>query len=185
MIAMPELVTHRYDPVRGAYRNLCALPDCEAEFILDQLRRTTRPRLKPGYLGRRRDTELWLSGEASIALRQSLETPPIYFFLGDFSYFPDLSRPAALVLPLTTLPQDAMTFTLGDSMSVAESRTRRLYQLQEILALFADGDAISRFGFSDHSGFQARFIEMQLWENWVTFPRANHGKVSRRCFSVF
>jgi hypothetical protein len=165
---MPEVVTHRYDPVRGACRNLCALPDGEAEFILDQLRRTTRPRLKAGYLARRRATETWLSQEASIALRRSLETPPIYFFLGDFSYFADLSRPAALVLPLTTLPQEAMTFTLGDSMSVAESRTPRLYKLQDVLALFADGAAVSNFGFSDKSGFQTRFIEMQLWERSLT-----------------
>lgn len=181
---MPEVVTHRYDPARGACRNLCALPDCEAELILDQLRCTTRPRLKAGYLARRRATESWLSGEARKVLQRRL-APPMYFFLGDFSYFPDLSRPAALVLPLSTLPQDAITFTLGDSMSVAETQTPRLYKLQEIHGLFADGEAISSFGFSDKFGFQARFIEMQLWGTPLHLRTNEPDDVSQLRFSVF
>jgi hypothetical protein len=146
---MPEVVTHRYDPAIGPCRNICALADREAEQVLDRLRRL-RPTLKPDYLVRRRATEQWLSQAASRPMER-----PSYFFLGDFSHGEDPSRPAALVIPLSNLPQHAMTFTLGDSMSVVE---RRVYKLGEIGAHLRDG-----FGFSDQCGFQRRFIEMKLW----------------------
>jgi hypothetical protein len=174
LIAIPEVVTHRYNPARGACRNLCSLPDFEASRILDDLRRTSRPTLKPNYLARRRVVEKWLAEQANRVLRRTCERRPVYFFLGDFSYYPDLSRPASLVVPLASLPQDAITFTLGDSMSVAEGPTPRLYHFQEMIELFADGEAVAGFGFSDRCGFQTRFIEVQLWESFPISAEPSH-----------
>jgi hypothetical protein len=165
---MPDIVTHRYDPALGACRNVCSLPEFEALQMIDRLRRQCRPTLKPNYFYRRLSTEQWLLDAVSKALGRRFEQRPAYFFLGDFSYGRDPSRPAALVLPLSTLPTGAISFTLGDSMTVAEQAERRLYKLDEIVALFGADDAIARFGFSDQSGFQADFIEVQVWDrSWL------------------
>ena len=161
---MPEVVTHRYDPKVGACCNVCSLPDCEALQVLDRLRRQWRPTLKPDYLDRRRITEAWLSDAASQALGRRFEQRPAYFFLGDFSHGKDPSRPAALMVPVSTLPAEATSFTLGDSMTNAERAERRVYRLDEILALFAGGESMARFGFSDELGFQSEFIEVQVWD---------------------
>jgi hypothetical protein len=165
--ALPEVVTHRYDPAGGMGLNLCSLADDEAEAILDRLRREPRPTLKPGYLARRRKTEEWLKDAASAALGRRCHEPPVYFFLGDFSYCADRSRPASLVIPLAAVPPDCMTFTLGDSMTVSSEPSCRVCRLEEMVALFADGGTISGFGLTDKTGFQKRFIEMQLWDSSV------------------
>jgi hypothetical protein len=164
MIPMPTVVTHRYDPARGAFRNLCSLPDRLAEEVLLRLGHESRPNLKPHYLSRRRATERWLSAAAQVLLERIITQPPVYFFLGDFSFFPDPSRPASLVIPLAALPADAITFTLGDSMRAAQEPDRRLYSLPAISQLFSEGGAaLSGFGFTDADGPQARFIELQAW----------------------
>jgi hypothetical protein len=161
---MPEVVTHRYHPDIGIYWNLCALPDDEALQVIDRLRREYRRTLKPNYLARRRTTEGWLADAASEILGRHLQTCPAYFFLGDFSHFTDdQSRPAALVIPLATLPRNSLTFTLGDSMTVAKQPTRRAYTYDDMVALFARNDIIAGFGLSDQCGLQGRFIELQLW----------------------
>ena len=164
MAEMPEVVTHRYDPARGACLNVCSLSDLEASHVLERLRRESRPTLKADYLARRHATEAWLAEAASEALGRIIGRRPVYFFLGDFSYLVDPSRPAALVVPLANLQGDAITFTLGDSMSVAEESGRRVYTLQEIVRLFEEDKRMAGFGFSDREGFQARFIEVQVWE---------------------
>jgi hypothetical protein len=163
MTTMPEVVTHRYDPIRGACRNVCSLPDPEASQVLDGLRRAARPTLKLDYLARRRTTENWLVEAASEALRRPIETLPVYFFLGNFSDFADRSRPAALVVPLSSLPSDAITFTLGDSMSVAREHVPRVYRLEDMIDFFSDGEAVAGFSFRDKAGFQTRFVEVQAW----------------------
>ena len=172
MPTMPQVVTHRYDPEVGPCPNLCALPDSEASWVLDRLRGGLRPTLKPDYLTRRLETEKWLAEAARLALGITLAPRPSYFFLGDFSHGADRSRPAALVLPLSKLSPDAITFTLGDSMTVAEQPHRRVYRLDEVACLFRAGDALSGFGFSDEDGFQARFIELQWWRG---FPHLAQG----------
>ena len=164
MAAIPEVVTHRYDPARGICRNVCSLADVEAALLLDRLRRESRPTLKPDYLARRRATERWLHESAAPMLGRSIEPWPAYFFLGDFSYFADPSRPASLVVPLASLRADAITFTLGDSMRVAQQANPRMYRLDEMLALFEEEDAIAEFGFSDQAGVQTHFIEVQVWD---------------------
>ena len=161
---MPEVVTHRYDPARGACFNMCSLADSEALGVLERLRRESRPGLKADYLERRRVTEEWLASAAREVLGRAFGAPPVYFFLGDFSFLADPSRPASLVIPLSSLAADTMTFTLGDSMSVAAEPKRRVYTLQEVVALFAEGEALAGFGFCDRGGFQKRFVEVQVWE---------------------
>jgi hypothetical protein len=164
VVEMPEVVTHRYDPARGAGLNVCALGDLEAAGVVERLRRETRPGLKADYLERRRVTEEWLASAAREVLGRVIGVPPVYFFLGDFSFLAEPSRPASPVLPLSSLPADAMTFTLGDSMSVAAEPGRRVYTLQEVVGLFAEGEALAGFGFCDRGGFQKRFVEVQVWE---------------------
>ena len=168
---MPDVVTHLYDPAIGVCPNICSLNDFEALRVLDQLRRKFRPTLKPDYLARRRSTEQWLSEAARKALGRSFDKGPGYFFLGDFSHTADRSRPAALIVRLSTLPSNAITFTLGDSMSVVEQAEPRAYSLGEIVELFAVGEAIVGFGLSDRGGFQGRFIEVQVWEHSSVLAR--------------
>jgi hypothetical protein len=156
-------VTHCYDPAVGVCPNICSLPDIEALQVLDRLRRTLRPNLKPDYLARRRRTEQWLSQAASELLGRPFDEHPGYFFLGDFSHTIDRSRPIALTIPLSALPRNAITFTLGDSMSVAEQAHRTVWTFDGVVTLFAR-DAVAGFGFSDQHGFQDRFIEVQLWD---------------------
>ena len=167
MTEMPEVVTHRYDPSRGACLNLCSLSDSEASQEIDRLRRESRPTLKANYLERRFVAEAWLTEAANKALGRAIGQRPVYFFLGDFSHMVDPSRPAALVIPLSRLPSDGITFTLGDSMRVAEELGRRVYTLQEMAELFGGGEAMEGFGFCDRAGFQARFIEVQVWDRIV------------------
>jgi hypothetical protein len=158
VIPIPEVVTHRYDPAIGAFPDLCGLSDDDAWRVLDRLRR------KPGYLVRRRKTEVWLREAAAEVLGRRLDEGPGYFFLGDFSHAADPSRPAALTVPLSKLPSNATTFTLGDSMSVAEEAGRKVYSLDEVVALFASSDLVGEFGFTDRHSYQDRFIEVQLWD---------------------
>lgn len=164
VVPMPEVVTHLYDPAIGACPNICSLNDSEAERVLDKLRLQFRPTLKPNYLARRRITEQWLSEAARQIHGRRFDEGPAYFFLGDFSRTIDLSRPAALIVPLSTLPANAITFTLGDSMSVAEEAKRRVYSTDEIVELFHIGEAVAGFGLTDSGGFQDRFIEVQVWD---------------------
>jgi hypothetical protein len=160
---MPGIVTHLYDPFVGVCPNICSLHDLEAQRVLDQLRCRFRPTLKSNYLARRRSTEQWLSEAARKVLGRGFDKGPGYFFLGNFSHTTDPSRPAKLIVPLSALPSNAITFTLGDSMSVVEHAKPRVYSLGEILELFAIGEAVAGFGLSDRGGFQDPFIEVQVW----------------------
>jgi len=163
-LAMPEVVTHRYDPVAGVGLNVCSLPDAEASRVIDRVRREFRPSLKPDYLARRRTTERWLAEAAAKLLVCAVQQHPVYFFLGDFCHGTDASRPAALVIPLSQLPGEAITFSLGDSTSVAARPERRLYLPGEMVTLFATDPAMAEFGLTDRQGLQSHYIELQLWD---------------------
>ena len=115
---------------------------------------------------RRRATEEWLFEAARNALSRTLEKHSTYFFLGDFSYFGDASRPVEIVIPLSSLPLEAMTFTLGDSTTVVEGPGRRIYDFRETAELFRSDDAVAPFSLSNRGGFQAHFIEVQLWDKF-------------------
>jgi len=161
---MPALMTHRYDPVVGSCRNVCSLPYDQALRVIDQLRRCLRPRLKPDYLEARLTTEDWLIRDAGKALDRDLNHRPVYFFLGDFSWFADPSRPATLLIALEDVEPDSMTFTLGDSMTIARKPDRRVYTLEEMIRSFIDAAPLAGFGFCDTGGPQAQFVEVQVWD---------------------
>src|SRR5215468_1667306 len=120
MPGFPGVVTHNYDPARGPFRNLCALPIPEAEAVLESIRRSGTRTIKPDYLQRRLDAETWLTTQSRLKLGETPLVRPIYFFLGDFADGLDRSRPHSFVLPLTALPPSAVTFTYPDSMSSLE-----------------------------------------------------------------
>lgn len=81
MAALPEVVTHTFDPGRGPFRNVCELPEVEAEAVLDEMRAAGR-RIKADYLRRRLDAEDWLIGERRRKLGRTRLARPVYFFLG-------------------------------------------------------------------------------------------------------
>ncbi len=155
----PTTVTHIYDPDRGPFRNLCALPDAEAEEILAAIRASGRRQVRSVYLVRRRAAEAWLADECRRLLGDRPRRHPIYFFLGDFDDGKDPSRRSAIILPLASLPADALTFTYGDSMTVHRDRDRGAkdggaFTLDEIRRFVAAAGLPT-----------GGFIEVQLWDD--------------------
>ena len=177
MIGFPTVLTHNYDPARGPFRNICALPDAQAEEILDEIRAAGRRRIKADYLRRRRAVEDWLISESKRKLGELHLERPIYFFLGDFADGRDPSRPRSMVLPLAEIPPDAITFTYPDSMASLPIATQdhharhrkdyhgRVFTLDEI------GGVVARFGLPgerwqrEPSMLYDRFIEAQVWDD--------------------
>lgn len=168
---VPAVITHLYDPCRGPFRNICNLPDEEAERILDEIRNVGLPRLKPNYLPRRRKTEAWLLSERCRKQGRPYLQHPIYFFLGDRSDWRDASRSAAVVLPLEVFPEHVLTFTFPDSMaslplSVDEKHLTdrkdhhgKVFTLAEIRAVITDvGMPCGRDRYDT-------FVEVQVWDD--------------------
>lgn len=110
-------VTHNYDPARGRLRNICDLPQGEAEKVLEDIRASGVRSIKPNYLMRRLQVKDWLMAERAARLGPSPLTRPVYFFLGNYADGLDPSRPASLAIPLAALPPDVLTFTYPDSMA--------------------------------------------------------------------
>jgi hypothetical protein len=117
MSAMSKIVTPNYDPLHGPFRNICALPDAEAQRILDTIALSGKRFIRENYLRRRRKTEAWLLSERRRKMGAPVIEHPIYFFLGDRADGLDRSRPESIVLPLAALPADMLTFTFPDSMA--------------------------------------------------------------------
>jgi hypothetical protein len=170
-IGMPGVITHLYDPQRGPFRNICNLPDEEADRILAEIRASVRPSLKPNYLPRRRKTEAWLLAERRRKQGRPHLDHPIYFFLGDRSDWRDAWRPAPVVLPLELFPEDALTFTFPDSMaslplSVEEKHLidrkgyhGKVFTLAEIRTVIAD------VGMPRGRDRYDTFVEVQAWDD--------------------
>lgn len=175
MTDLPKLVTHNYDPARGPFRNLCALPAVEAERILDEIRASDRRTIKVDYLARRHATEEWLYAECSRKLGVPPRRHPIYFFLGDFADGLDPSRPNAIVLPLVSLPPAAITFTYPDSMASLPLGTRKYHVAErrpyhgQVFTLDEIRQVVETFGMPNRNGDSStcfdRFIEVQLWDD--------------------
>jgi hypothetical protein len=177
MGAIPEVVTHNYDRRHGPFRNICALPDAEAQHLLDNIALSGKRPVRENYLRRRRKTEAWLLTER----RRKMGTPaiehPIYFFLGDMADGPDPSRPESIVLPLAALPADMLTFTLPDSMASLplslhdEHKADRRSYHGKVFTLEEIGQVIAEFGLpaerwqTDRAVKYDRFIEVQLWDD--------------------
>ena len=114
---LPELLTHYYRPFSRPLLSLSRLSDSEASHLVEQLsRHEPLPyRLtRPEYLPERRRIEArmrarWLEkgGRADCG-------HPHYYVLGEFSLWEeDGSR--KLQLPLRSLPESMLSFTLTDS----------------------------------------------------------------------
>lgn len=175
MRAIPDIITHNFDPDRGAFQNLCALSDAEAQRLLDSISTSGSRKIKPSYLRRRRETEQWLLAERLRLFGPPRLKYPIYGFLGDFADGADPSRSASALLPLAAFDSDMLTFTIADSM------TSRPLALLEELAIyrkphhgraFALDDIrrhVERFGMPDATRCGApyadRFIEVQIWDD--------------------
>lgn len=174
---LPDVVTHTYHPVRGAFRNVCDLPFSDAEEILAAIRAESGSYRKPDYLERRLRTESWLIAERTRKLGRTPLSRPIYFFLGDMADRWDRSRPASIIVPLRAFDPGVLTFTYPDSMtSCPQSRGHvthachgQVYTLSEI------EDVVRRFGFPDPKlprylrGADA-FIETQVWDDRPLAP---------------
>jgi hypothetical protein len=177
MIQFPEVMTHNYDPDRGAFRNICELPNAEAESILNDIRAAGKRRIRANYLQRRLAVEDWLMSESKKRLGSTSLERPIYFFLGDYADGHDRSRPQSFIIPLAEFSADMLTFTYPDSMASLPIATRddhlphrkeyhgRVFTLPEI------NDVVAKFGMpgdrwkTDPSMRYDRFIEVQVWND--------------------
>lgn len=171
MQSLPALVTHSYDPARGALRNLCDLPRAEAAALLAAIAAEGRRRVRPDYLDRRLATEDWLLAERTRLLGPPPRRRPLYFFLGDFDDGLDPARPAALLLPLARFAPESITFTWPDSMAshalaaCPDERRGRVFTLDAIAALVAVEGLPPRGPLGGEG-----FIEMQLWDDAAIRP---------------
>jgi hypothetical protein len=173
----PAVVTHNYDPRRGAFRNICDLPGAEAQAILTQIRSSGQRKLKDNYLHRRLATEAWLIAERAKRLCRTRLNRAIYFFLGDFADGMDGSRPESFIMQLAEFSPNTVTFTYSDSMASFATGTEakhmadrreyhgRVFVLDEII------DLVDRFGLpgdrwkTDHSLRYDKFVEVQVWDD--------------------
>ncbi|WP_422366068.1 hypothetical protein [Pelagibius sp.] len=177
MYSLPDVITHNYDPDRGAFRNICNLPPWEAETILSEIRNTTQSSPKENYLRRRLRTERWLYAERTRKCGKPYLKHPIYFFLGDFADGRDPARPESLVLPLASLPPEVLTFTYPDSMASLPLATEamhsddrkpyhgQVFTLAEIKAVVAQFGVPSSHGLTAAPDVYDRFIEVQVWDD--------------------
>ena len=177
MSVIPDVITHNYDPVRGIGKNICDLPACQAEQILEEIRASRTRHIKVNYLKRRIAVEDWLTAERYKKLGATVLNRPIYFFLGNFADGEDPSRPASLIMPLDAFQPEALTFTYPDSMASLPIATHehhlfhrkpyhgRVFTLPEIK------DVVSQFGLpgahwkTDTTMQYDKFIEVQVWDN--------------------
>lgn len=178
MAIFPDVITHNYDPARGIGRNLCHLPDSDAERILDEIRASTGRFIRTNYLSRRRGVEEWLITEKQRKLGTTVLNRPIYFFLGDFADGKDPSRPASLVMPLAEFQPDMVTFTYPDSMASLPLATKDDHKLARkayhgsVFTLSEIRTIVAKFGLpesrpiNDPASTYERYIEVQVWDDW-------------------
>jgi len=179
---IPEALTHNFDPAPGPLRNICALPDAEAERIIDEIRASGRRSIKANYLRRRRAVEDWLIAKRRRKLGRTRLERPLYFFLGDFADGLDPSRPESLIMPLAAFSPDCLTFTYPDSMAslplarrdehAAERRPYhgQVFTLSEIKAVVAEVGMPGDCRKTDPARRYDRFIEVQVWDDRPVEP---------------
>ncbi len=174
---LPAIVTHNYDPARGAFRNLCSLSDEAAGAVLAAISVSGLRAIKSNYLARRRATEAWLLSECTEKLGEPRLRYPVYFFLGDMADGLDASRPCSHVVPLAHFPTDAITFTYPDSMASYQLGFRddlaserlphhgKVFTLSELEALVRKAGMPADRWRNDLGRQHDRYIEMQLWDD--------------------
>ncbi len=177
MSRVPEIITHNYDPDRGPFRNICELPDVEAEKILCEIGASGKRTIKPDYLTRRRATERWLLSERKRKLGAPHLTHPVYFFLGDFSDGLDPARACSIAMPLAAFSPETVTFTYPDSMAslpiamhddhIAHRKSYhgQVFTLDEIEAVIAAFGLPGARWKTEPSMKHDRFVEVQVWDD--------------------
>jgi hypothetical protein len=177
MEALPEVITHNFDPARGAGRNICHLPESDAERTLQEIRMSGSRHIKPDYLKRRLVTEDWLISERHRKLGATPLERPVYFFLGNFADGKDPSRPESLVMQLRAFSPKALTFTYPDSMASLpiatndEHRPHRKAYHGQVFTLDEIRLVVSEFGMpgdrwmTDPTMKYDKFIEVQVWDD--------------------
>jgi hypothetical protein len=171
MSRLPDLVTHNYDPQRGAFRNLCALPESDAQRVLDAIAAAGTRTIKANYLPRRLEIERWLQSERRRKLGAPHLERPIYLFLGDMADGLDPSRPESVMMPLSAFGADMLTFTYPDSMASLPLATddgltayRRRYH-GEVFTRDEITAVVEEHGMPDRTAKFDRFIEVQVWDD--------------------
>jgi hypothetical protein len=165
---LPDVITHNFDPARGALLNICDLPAVDAEAILRDIAARGHRFVRRNYLEKRLATERWLLAERTRKLGPPRLAHPIYFFLGDFADGWDASRPQSIVLPLAAFLPEMLTFTYPDSMAslpLAAGAGRKPYHGQ-VFTLTEIEEVLAAFGLPDKQVPSAdRFIEVQVWDD--------------------
>jgi hypothetical protein len=171
---LPDVITNRYHPLRGAFQNLCHLPPADAERIIRDIRDATGSYRSPNYLARRMLVETWLIAERMRKLGETPLSRPVYFFLGRIAEDLDQTRPASILVPLAAFEPTMLTFTLTDSMTAcldtnrvtitADKHGGQVYTLPEI------ENMVHRYGFPNPSLPRRvrgpnSFIEVQVWDS--------------------
>lgn len=171
---LPTVVTHTFHPDRGAFQNICLLPNEDAERIIASIRVDGHAYLKKNYLARRLRTEDWLIAERSRKIGETPLIRPIYFFLGDMADGWDKCRPTSIVLPLAMFDVDTITFTFPDSMESCPQTNRGDHSDRswhgQVFTFAEITEMVARHGFPDPKlprdlrGPNA-FIEVQVWDD--------------------
>lgn len=186
--ALPDYVTHYHVNGRRPFLNVSDLTDPEWEVIRQDLEaerdagRSSRV-FGRRYLELRRATEAKLR-DRFVAVGGTPERPsPHYFVLGSSAWFRGLAQEMQeVVLPLASLPHDATSMTIPDSMTSmglggafglpVENRPHhgRVFRLSEISA------AVQEFGLPEdepgnYAGYQHRsfeiYAEIQVWSDAI------------------
>lgn len=171
---LPTVITHNFHPDRGAFRNICHLPNDEAERIIASIRLGGDAYLRKSYLQRRLRTEDWLIAERTRKIGKTPLARPIYFFLGNMADGWDKSRPASIVLPLAMFDVGVLTFTFPDSMASCQQTNPEGHSGQpwqgQVFTLAEIAAIVARHGFPDPALPRDRrgpntFIEVQVWDD--------------------
>lgn len=167
-------LTYYCEPGREPFCSITALPREKALLKAAELAPTTRsPKNRfcaadfPGYYEKRLRTEEWLYG-AFLAKGGEAETRrPLYFVLGESVFLHEwFGRGTVYTFDLRDVPLRALSFTLGDSMSVVDRRDRAVLTADELSACLA-GCGLETL--RQKQGIH--YVEAQLWTAHPPEPR--------------
>ncbi len=159
-------LTHYCEPGRTPFLSVTALPRGEAMKKAAELAPDTRsPKNRfcaedfPGYYEKRLRTEAWLY-RAFLEKGGRPQTPhPLYFVLGGSGYLHRwFGSGPSYTLDMRDVPREALSFTLGDSMSVVDRTGRDVFTPDEMAGRLAVLDLPAVL---EEAGIH--YVEAQLW----------------------
>lgn len=170
---MPNFLSHYYDGADGPFSNLSMLPIEQAEQILEEIRRDGNrfaSQRASDYLKRRLELE--------IKIRQCFEEKggkpklarPHYMILGTCPWLKQWYVDGQeLQIKLTSISEDCVSFTYGDSFPAMNYNDVKPYRRQ-IYTLNELGEIVRRYGLPqewnpDGKGGPERYIEAQVWDD--------------------